>query len=69
MIDTSQSKKRKYSAFGKKVVKQLVNKNMTARQLADALGITPQYLNEIIHGRKSGEKYIEAIKALLDMAA
>lgn len=47
----------------------MVNRNMTARQLADALGITPQYLNEIIHGRKSGEKYIEAIKALLDIAA
>lgn len=69
MIDTSQSNTRRYSAFGKKIVKQLVNKNMTAKQLADALGTTPQYLNQIIHGERSGKKYIEAIKNILDIAA
>ncbi len=69
MIDTSQLNTRKYSAFGKKIVKQLVDKNMTAKQLADALGTTPQYLNKIIHGERSGEKYIEAIKSILDIAA
>lgn len=50
-------------------MKQLVDKNMTAKQLADALGTTPQYLNKIIHGERSGEKYIEAIKSILDIAA
>ena len=69
MIDTSQLNTRKYSAFGKKIVKQLVDKNMTAKQLADALGTPPQYLNKIIHGERSGEKYIEAIKSILDIAA
>lgn len=69
MIDTSQSNTRKYSVFGKMIVKQLINKNMTAKQLADALGTTPQYLNKIIHGERSGEKYIEAIKNILDIAA
>lgn len=69
MIDTSQSNTRKYSAFGKKIVKQLINKNMTAKQLADELGTTPQYLNKIIHGERSGKKYIEAIKSILDIAA
>lgn len=69
MIDTSRSKKREYSSFGKKIKKQLIDKNMTAKQLADALGTTPQYLNKIIHGERSGEKYIEAIKSILDIAA
>lgn len=58
-----------YSAFGKQVKKRLIDKNMTAKQLADALGTTPQYLNKILHGERSGEKYIEAIKIILDMAA
>lgn len=69
VIDTSQLNKRKYSAFGKKIVKKLVDKNMTAKQLADELGTTPQYLNKIIHGERSGEKYIEAIKSILGIAA
>lgn len=69
MIDTSQLNKREYSSFGRKIKKQLIDKNMTAKQLADALGTTPQYLNKIIHGERSGEKYIEAIKSILDIAA
>jgi transcriptional regulator with XRE-family HTH domain len=65
----AQLKTRNYSAFGKKIVKHLIDKDMTARQLADALGTTPQYLNKIIHGERSGKKYIEAIKSILDIAA
>lgn len=58
-----------YSAFGKQVKKRLIDMDMTAKQLADALGTTPQYLNKILHGERSGDKYIEAIKIILDMAA
>lgn len=58
-----------YSALGKQIKKRLIDKNMTAKQLADALGTTPQYLNKILHGERSGEKYIEAIKSILDIAA
>lgn len=64
----SQSNIRQYSAFGKRIVEHLVYKDMTAKQLADALGITPQYLNKIIHGERSGRKYVGAIKKILDMA-
>lgn len=64
----SQSGIRRYTVYGKRIVSQMVNKNMTAKQLADALGITPQYLNKIIHGERSGKKYSEAIKRILDMA-
>ena len=61
--------KREYSSFGREIKKHLIDKNMTAKQLADALGTTPQYLNKIIHGERSGEKYIETIKSILDIAA
>ena len=45
-------------------MKQLINKEMTAKQLAHALNITPQYLNKIIHGDRSGKKYMEAIEGI-----
>ncbi len=60
---------RKYSTFGRQVKKRLIDRNMTARQLAEMLGTTPQYLNKILHGERSGGKYIEAIKKILEMAA
>lgn len=62
----SQSNRRTYTAFGKQVAKQLIDKNMTAKQLADALGTTPQYLNKILHGERSGKKYIKQIKHILE---
>ncbi|MDY2655010.1 MAG: helix-turn-helix transcriptional regulator [Eisenbergiella porci] len=65
----SQTNTRKYSPLGKQIMKRLVDKNMTAKQLADALGTTPQYLNKILHGERSGEKYMEALRGLLDIVA
>lgn len=58
-----------YSSLGKLIKKRLVDRNMTAKELADALGTTPQYLNKILHGERSGEKYIQAIKEILGIAA
>ena len=37
---------RNYSKLGKQIKKKLIDNNMTAAQLADALGTTPQYLNK-----------------------
>lgn len=61
----------RYSEFGKQIKKKLIERNMTAKQLANELGTTPQYLNKIIHGERSGKKYIDAIKCILkiDIAA
>ena len=50
------SNKRNYSKLGKQIKKKLIDNDMTAAQLADALGTTPQYLNKILHGERSGEK-------------
>lgn len=69
MVVKTSMKKRKYSKFGRQIKIKLIKKNMTAKQLAEMLGTTPQYLNKIIHGEKSGQKYIEEIKRILDIAA
>lgn len=63
----SQAVTRTYSVFGKQIMKHMIDKNMTAKQLADAIGTTPQYVNKIIHGERSGGKYIGAIKDVLDI--
>lgn len=56
-----------YSEIGKQIKKRLIDKNMTARQLAAAVGTSPQYLNSILHGRKPIDKYREAIQKVLEM--
>ncbi len=58
-----------YTSYGKEIKKKLIDRDMTARQLADLLGTTPQYLNRIFHGERSGEKYKEAIRKILDIPA
>jgi transcriptional regulator with XRE-family HTH domain len=61
------TKKYAYSDFGKKIKKRLVDRNMTATELAKELGTTPQYLNLILHGKRSGKKYRKKIVELLDI--
>lgn len=51
--------------MGKQIKKSLIDKGMTQKEFADQLGTTPQYLNKILHGERSGKKYREAIKDLL----
>lgn len=66
-MKTSTSGNREYSQFGKLIKKKLIDNGMTARQLADALGTTPQYLNKILHGERSGGKYIADIRKILEI--
>lgn len=60
-------KRRKYSAFEKTVKKRLIDKGMTSIELSHLLNTTPQYLNKIFKGERSGEKYIEQIKEILNI--
>ena len=63
------AKNRNYTNFGKAIKKALIDKNMTAVELARKLGIKPQYLNSIIHGVVITEKYKKKIIEILDLAA
>lgn len=60
-------KKRELTEFGVAVKKRLVEMGQTQRQLAEAIGIQHVYLNIIIHGQRSGKKYIKAISNYLNL--
>lgn len=62
-------KKRGYSEIGKQIKKGMIDKGITATELADMLGTRPQYLNKIIHGERSGSKYMDEIRRILGIAA
>ena len=53
--------------FGKYVTKTLIDKGMSKMQLAALIGTSPQYLSYILYGLRSGEKYLPAIIAALEL--
>ena len=53
--------------FGKLVAKALVDQGMTKTELAGQIGTSPQYLSYILHGIRSGEKYLSAITTALSL--
>lgn len=55
-------------AKGRQIKKQLIEKGMTQRELASAVGMTPEYLCRVIRGERSGKKYLPAIKQILNMS-
>lgn len=57
----------KLTPFGKYVSKTLTDKDMSKAQLAEAIGTSPQYLSYILYGTRSGEKYLPAIIAALEL--
>ena len=65
--DTKQNSNLMYSKTGKKIKKGLIDKELTARQLSDMVGTTPQYMNKIIHGVRSGDKYMDKICRILEI--
>ena len=57
----------KLTPFGKYVVKALTDLDMSKTQLATTIGTSPQYLSYILNGTRSGDKYISAIIAALEL--
>lgn len=53
------------SSFGSDVFEELERKGITQRQLAQALGISAPYLNDILNGRREATLQKERIKAYL----
>ena len=53
--------------FGADVKKKLIDKHMTQGDLARRVGASEKYLNLILHGKRSGKKYIEGIRKILEM--
>lgn len=61
------SRNGKLTPFGKYVIKALTDKDMTKTALAEAVGTSPQYLSYILYGTRSGDKYLPAIIAALEL--
>jgi plasmid maintenance system antidote protein VapI len=59
--------KRQLTSFGKSVKKSLIEKGMTQVQLAEAIGTSNKYINLILYGDRTGEKYISKIVAALEL--
>lgn len=57
----------KLCPMGKLVVKALTDQDKTKTQLAAEIGTSPQYLSYILYGVRSGEKYLPAIIAALNL--
>lgn len=60
-------RKRQLTPFGVLVKKTLVEKGMTQVELAEEVGTSNKYLNLILYGDRSGEKYINGIARILDL--
>jgi transcriptional regulator with XRE-family HTH domain len=60
-------KKRKLTGFGIEVKDRLTDINMTQKKLAEEIGLSPVYLSMILYGERSGEKYLDEIKAFLKL--
>ena len=62
------SMRREMTPLGKKISKRLIDLDMTQRELAARIGSTPQYLQKILHGERSGRKYLASIEEILKMS-
>ena len=58
---------RKLTPIGIAIKKALIDKEMTQVELANKLGVDPRYINHIIHGERSGKKYIGDIFQILEL--
>jgi len=67
MRTLQRSPNKKLTCFGKLVVKALADKDMTKAELADTIGVAPQYLSYILNGTRSGDKYLWTIVAALEL--
>lgn len=61
------TKSKQLTAFGKLVVKALIDQDISKAALAAQIGATPAYLSKLLYGVRSGEKYIPAIIGALSL--
>lgn len=60
-------KKRGLTTWGKEVKKKALEQDTTLVELAETIGTSKQYLNRIMYGQRSGEKYRQQIITTLGM--
>lgn len=68
MERTTERGRRELTPRGKMINKRLIDLGMTQCELAAQLGTTPQYLQKVIHGERSGEKYLASMEQILKIS-
>ena len=58
-------RKRQLSDRAKEVKKELINQEMSQRELAEKLGMNENYLTAVLSGRRAGGKYWTEIEKIL----
>lgn len=53
--------------FGLKVRTELLKRNMSSKQLADMLGISPAYMSDILRGRRDAFEQKKRIAKILEI--
>ncbi|RBP44972.1 helix-turn-helix transcriptional regulator [Garciella nitratireducens] len=59
-------KRRRLTPFGEEVKERLIDLNMTQKELAEKIGTSDVYLSMILHGERSGDKYLKRIQQVLN---
>ncbi|MEC1178508.1 transcriptional regulator [Metasolibacillus meyeri] len=59
--------KRQLTPQGKQIVKRLIDMGKTQVWLCEQVGTSKVYLNFILRGERSGEKYLKKIYEVLDL--
>lgn len=59
--------RRKLTPLGAEIKKCLVDRQMTQKELARIIGVSPKYIHLIIYGERSGKKYLPAIVSVLGL--
>ena len=59
--------KRKLTPFGKEIKVRLIEMDMKQGELAELVGTSPQYINHIMYGERTGEMYLDQIRKILDL--
>jgi len=62
------NQKSRYSDYGKKIKRRLLEKEMSQKELADLLGIDHRRMSDIVRGVFAGLKYRDRINQILDLA-
>lgn len=59
--------KRQMTALGKEIKRRLLELEISQEELAEMVGTSPQYINHIIFGERSGKKYMDQIRSILNI--
>lgn len=65
LVNENEKRQSTLTPYGKEVKCRLIELNMTQRELAEMVGTSKQYMGKILHGSRSGAKYVGEMNRIL----